>query len=30
MIKANMNDEGSIGLWFSPEKPEGVDAKNWL
>jgi hypothetical protein len=23
-------DDGSVELWFAPDKPEGVDGKNWI
>lgn len=28
--KVKTEDDGSIVLWFSPEKPEGVGDKNWI
>ena len=28
--KVKISDDGSVELWFSPEKPKGVDEKNWI
>ncbi len=28
--KVKISEDGSVVLWFSPEKPKGVDEKNWI
>ena len=28
--KVKTGDDGSVELWFAPEKPEGVSEKNWI
>ncbi len=28
--KVEIADDGSVELWFSPEKPDGVGEKNWI
>ena len=28
--KVELGDDGSVELWFSPEKPDGVGPKNWI
>ena len=28
--KVKISNDGSVELWFSPKRPEGVDEKNWI